>query len=295
MNFNDLLARHKFDPANVLVLRHRPHEPMLRKVLPWLAAERPHIFNAYQQTQGTKLEAVMETLKGHGYLASFIGHEPAKAAFVGLYKIAHSKQMTHRQYWRVAAYKLMKGWGMKGWIAKESNRKLIRWFDLQEQDFYREWKGRLIVNWPPPERSWWRRAHRNLIPVSAILPDSILTARMPSWEAIDFGWDELNALPSAWKAALSQWRGIYYIFDAGAGKGYVGSAYGEENILGRWHNYGKDGSGGNTLLKARDPKHFRFSIIQRVSPDMEAAEVIRLEASWKARLHTRVPFGLNGN
>jgi hypothetical protein len=295
MTLNDLLRQHGLDPSAVLVLRHRPHEPTLRKVLPWLAAERPEVFNAYQQTQGERLEAVMQGLNGNGYVASFIGHEPGKALFIGLYKITASKQMTHRQYWRVAAYKLMKTWGMKGWIAKESNRRLIRWFDLKQHDFYKQWKGRLVIDWPPPERSWWRRAHRNEMPVVAILTDSLLTARMPPWETLDLGWEELQALPTEWKSALSQWRGVYYIFDSSAGKGYVGSAYGDDNILGRWRNYGKNGDGGNNLLKGRNPHFFRFSILQRVSPDMEPGEVIRLEASWKSRLHTHTPFGLNGN
>jgi hypothetical protein len=31
-----------------------------------------------------------------------------------------------------------------------------------------------------------------------------------------------------------------------------------------------------------------------VSPDMESAEIIRLESSWKDRLHTR-EFGMNEN
>jgi hypothetical protein len=43
--------------------------------------------------------------------------------------------------------------------------------------------------------------------------------------------------------------------------------------------------------RQRDPKKFRFTILQRVSPDMEQAEVIAVENSWKERLHTREPFG----
>jgi hypothetical protein len=38
-----------------------------------------------------------------------------------------------------------------------------------------------------------------------------------------------------------------------------------------------------------------FTILQRVSPDMEAEDVIQLEATWKKRLHTRPPHGLNDN
>jgi hypothetical protein len=55
------------------------------------------------------------------------------------------------------------------------------------------------------------------------------------------------------------------------------------------------GHGGNSLLRQGDPRHFRFTIFQRVSPDMVASDVIRLEGSWKQRLHTRKPHGLNEN
>ena len=50
MDLTSILTDQKTDPHNVLVLRHRPTEPELRKVLPWLAAERPDVYNAYQQT-----------------------------------------------------------------------------------------------------------------------------------------------------------------------------------------------------------------------------------------------------
>ena len=118
---------------------------------------------------------------------------------------------------------------------------------------------------------------------------------MPDWNELDLGWHEINLLPRPWRLALSHWRGIYYIFDTSDGKGYVGSAYGAENLLGRWRNYAASGHGGNTLLRRREPKTLRFSILQRVSPDMDATDVIRLEATWKDRLHTRAPIGLNDN
>jgi hypothetical protein len=129
----------------------------------------------------------------------------------------------------------------------------------------------------------------------AILEESRFAAAMPEWDKLDLSWAELSALPSKWCAALSQWRGIYYIFDSADGKGYVGSAYGSSNLLGRWQNYASTGHGGNTLLRKRDPQSFRFTILQRVSPDLEAEDVIRLETSWKDRLHTRAPVGLNDN
>lgn len=177
----------------------------------------------------------------------------------------------------------------------EESRSSCLWFELALTDFYAYWKGKLIVGWPPPERAWWRRSHRNEFPVIAILEDSALDAAMPEWDEIELSWEELGVLPTRWTAKLSEWRGIYYIFDTADGKGYVGSAYGESNLLGRWLNYAARGHGGNKLLRQREPRNFRFTILQRVSPDLPATDVIRLEGSWKRRLHTRAPYGLNDN
>jgi hypothetical protein len=281
MTLNDLLRSKDIDPQKVLVMRHRPREPELNKVLPWLAAERPDVFNAYQQTQGEKVERAMTSAE---YVASFIGREAGKAVFVGLYAIGASKPLTHEEFWRVPAYIEMKAFGMSG---ISGDRSTILWFDLSLTDFYASWKGKLIVGWPPPERSWWRRAHRNEMPVFAVLEQSTFDADMPKWDEISLTWDELRVLPTRWKAKLSEWRAIYYIFDTSDGKGYVGSAYGETNLLGRWLGYAARGHGDNVLLRQRDSNEFRFSILQRVSPDMDPNDVIRLEATWKERLHTR--------
>lgn len=293
MKFNDLLSSSKLNPQEVLVFRHRPTEPELNKVLPWLAAERPDVFNAYQQTQGQTVEKAMGTA---GYVASFIGHQPRKALFVGLYQIGKSRPLTYEQFWKVPAYVEMKAFGIRGYTEQERReRSTVLWFDLSLKDFYKEWKGKLVVDWPPPERAWWRWADRNDITVHAVLEESAFDHSMPNWDQISIDWQQLAVIPSKWRAALSQWRGIYYIFDKTDGKGYVGSACGESNLLGRWQGYAASGHGGNKLLRKRDPQQFIFSILQRVSPDMEPADVIRLESTWKERLHTRSPRGLNEN
>ena len=154
---------------STFVLRHRPWEPQLNKVLPWLAAEKPDLFNAYQQTQGEKLERVMQVLSGTGYVASFIGREAGKALFVGLYSIGESKSLSYDEFWTVPANIELQALGMKGFDGEK--RSSILWFDLAMTDFYASWEGKLIVAWPPPERSWWRRAHRNEMPVIAILEE----------------------------------------------------------------------------------------------------------------------------
>lgn len=294
MNLNDLLIREGIDASKVVVMRHRPTAPELRAVLPWLAAEKPAAFNAYQQTQAPTVEKALKALTGHGYIASFIGQKPSKATFAGLYHIASSRPLTREQFHAMPEYGLLNRLGNNGFGLGEV-RETIDFFDLVETNFYRNWKGKLIIDWPPPERSWWRRAERNTMPVSAILEESAFVRGMPAWEDINLSWSELAVLPSSWKEALSHWRGIYFIHDQSDGRGYVGSAYGEGNLLGRWLNYAASGHGGNALLRGRDPLNFRFTILQRLSPDMDADDVIRIEANWKDRLHTRKPHGLNDN
>ena len=292
MQLNDLFDRQGIDPKGVLVFRHRPKELELNKVLPWLAADRPEVFNAYQQTQGEKVERVMQAMVGSGYVASFIRRVAGTALFVGLYKIASSHALERQAFEEMSAHRELAKFGFCGW---NSTRSSVEWFDLVPVDFYTHWKGKLVVDLPPPERSWWRRAHRNAMPVHAVLAESELATAMPEWHDLTFTWEELSVLPSSWNAALAQWRGIYYIVDVSDGTGYVGSAYGSDNLLGRWRNYAQKGDGGNRLLRGRNPRSFRFSILERVSPDLEQRDVIQREASWKSRLHTREPFGLNAN
>lgn len=289
MNLDNLLVNENIDPHEVIVMRHRPYEPELRKVLPWLATEKPDVFNAYQSAHFERAESALKRAK---YIASFIGHEAGKALFIGLYKIKGNKPLTYEKFWEVKANRELKTFGMTGFQGETPFR---LWFDLQLTDFYAQWKGKMIVQWPGLERSWYRWADRNEFVIAAILEESALDEEMPEWDKLKLTWDELSVIPSSWRKALSQWRGIYYIFDSTDRKGYVGCAYGSDNILGRWKNYSKSGHGGNTLLRKRSPENFLFTILQRVSPDMSVEDIIQLESTWKDRLHTRKPFGLNDN
>jgi hypothetical protein len=123
------------DPSTVIVLRHRAHEPELNKVLPWLAEERPVLFNAYQQTQGPKLERAMT---GASFVASLLGHEPGKALFVGIYAIGATRRLTFEQFWKVPAYTELKKFGMTGWATNQGQAPCL-WFDLQLTEHYADY------------------------------------------------------------------------------------------------------------------------------------------------------------
>jgi Predicted 3'-5' exonuclease related to the exonuclease domain of PolB len=153
MNLSSILIDNRVDPRHVLVMRHRPQEPELRKVLPWLAADRPQVFNAFQQTHGERVERAM--------LGAKHGHEPGKALFVGLYSIGKTRPMTETQYWQVHAHTELKAYGHSGFSKR---RPTVLWFDLALTEIYAAWKGKLIITWPSPERAWMRRAHRNVFP-----------------------------------------------------------------------------------------------------------------------------------
>ena len=292
VELNDLLTKQGIAPKDVLVVRHRPKEPRLRNALPWLAAERPKLYNAYQQSQYPKVEKAFTRAK---YIASFIGVDAGTALFAGLYEVKQWHEVSFEQFWKDPANKELKEvFGMEG-LSGGPERPSTLWFDLVlSPDFYSDWRGRLVIRWPGLERSWWRWADRNKFKIEAIHELSTLEKAMPAWDELVVSWPALKFLPSRWQGSLREWRGIYYIWDSSDGRGYVGAAYGKDNILGRWLNYRVSGHGGNKELRKRDPSRFSFSILQRVSPDLPPDEVIRLEQSWKVRLHTR-EHGLNEN
>ena len=130
------------------------------------------------------------------------------------------------------------------------------------------------------------------------LPLSELRARpawdpaLPPWRDLALTARDIRTLPAAWAARLADWRGIYLIVDQQDGARYVGSAYGAENLLGRWRTHVAGEQGVTKELRGRDPLHFRFSILERVSPDAPLAEVVERERSWMHRLDT-IERGLN--
>ena len=120
------------------------------------------------------------------------------------------------------------------------------------------------------------------------------------------GLDELTRIvknPEAnreWHSSLSEVAGVYLIVDTGTGDQYVGSAYGEKGIMGRWGDYVRTGHGGNAKLKAMlsvdpDVRHrFQFTVLRTLSKTLTRREVIEFESLHKRKLGTKA-FGLNVN
>lgn len=291
LTLNDLIRRSGIAESDVLVFRHRPFEPKLNSVFDWIAAERQDLFDCYQSCHAPRTEAALAKAR---YLASFIRYGPGQAIFVGMYEVAGRRWMSAEECLSRPLHQELMSFGMSGFKATESRSQLLE-FDLHLTDWHAEWRGRLLIRWPGLERSWYRWADRNEFAIEAVTQESPLSQAMPRWNRLVLDWAQLALLPSTWRGALSQWRGVYLIVDQSDGQQYVGSACGAENLLQRWRDYARTGHGGNKLLRARDPSSFRFSILQLVAPDLPRLEVEEIESSWKDRLRSRTPYGLNEN
>jgi hypothetical protein len=286
LELNTLLASVDIAPAEVIVVRHRPREPGFHRALPWLVADRPDLFELYQSIQA---DLATRTIRRATYLASFVGLNPGTATFAGLFKVRGAAPISEMEFLALSGAQELMAYQLQG-FAGDSNLRL----DLEPLGVWADWVGRLVIDWTPPERSWIRRAERNQLAVRAITLESEFAKAMPSWDDIVLDWNDLAVLPKHWRHTFAEWRGIYFIFDTARGKGYVGSAYGDDNILGRWAAYARSGHGGNVRLRESRPQDLRFSILQLMAPAALSGEVQAAEASWKRRLQTR-EFGLNAN
>ena len=103
-----------------------------------------------------------------------------------------------------------------------------------------------------------------------------------------------------WHRALGSVAGVYLVLDTLTGRQYIGSAYGDGGIIGRWLNYARTGHGGNDQLKALLSERpnargdLQFSVLQTLPLSLTAREVIAYEGLHKQKLGTRT-HGLNSN
>jgi hypothetical protein len=161
-DLKDLLREEGVDPKGVLVLRHAPTEyPKLRAALLRLALNQPDVFNAYQTTQWPKVERAMAKAE---YVASFIGHEPGKAVFVGLYHNLGGVEIACADLRKMEVYRELER--IDPGSDASFTRKTCILFDLKRLDVLSEERGRMVIHWPPTERSWYRWSNKNAFVVA---------------------------------------------------------------------------------------------------------------------------------
>lgn len=291
LNLNDLLEKAGIDPRSrsdaVLVARHSSRIPAKLAALKLSATGDRAVFETYQSTQ-RKLRRENQIATAR-YLVSCIANRADTAVFIGLYLIGARRPLSAAEY---RAQPHMVRLLALDPAAAADVREGILLFDLQRLPTLDNFHDRLEITFSSPI-SWLRNAVSSSFPIVALHPEPVLAPLLPRWDEIVFSIGEIDDLPPSWRAAMSQWRGIFCITDNSDGKTYVGSASGADNILQRWLSCAATRHGGNLQLRGRDPAQFRFGVLELVSPSLPRAAVVSLEEAWMRRLQTRFS-GLNG-
>ncbi len=284
---NDLLTREGLDPTETAVMLHTPKEARFARVLPWIARVRPDLLEAYQSTHAGPASA---TLRRRRQVVVFVGLGDGTLALAGVWRVMGERSRPWAEILAepgIATLREEYGIGTLYDLASAGRA----WFDLQRTEHLAPVVGRLRIA-PRLTRAYVRRAETFPGDILSIERESLLDAAAPDWRRMILTAPELRVLPESWAVRLREWRGIYLIVDEVDGARYVGAAWGEENLLGRWRAHVAGTTGVTVELARRATAGLRFSILERVSPDMPAEEVIALEQSWMDRLHSR-RFGLN--
>ncbi len=200
-------------------------------------------------------------------------------------------------------------------VTKDLNIKDGVGYDYEMLEQYKKYFGRLIIKFHNKSQNMIRLAKNliNELEVIEILPEKFDDDNFPGYENVNISFDELKRVieKKDWKTALENQKGVYLITDTNTGRLYVGSAYGEKMILGRWTTYAKSGYDKNEIENGKYPnkkfqelvkekgmsyikKYFRYSILDIYKSTTDDKIIINRESRWKEVLKSR-DFGYNAN
>ncbi|SDN00241.1 hypothetical protein SAMN05421813_13235 [Daejeonella rubra] len=251
--------------SKIKLVRHKENSKDLYNLYRTDKAE----FFEYQNSQSN------DVFNGVDYIVSFIGEEGFQSRFIGVYKLTDRKKFADDHF----EYQME---------------------EVKEQ--FDDLKERVIIRWK--NAISWHQWIKNEMEIIEIQP-GLHYKKFTDYSDFTLSFNELKEIVteqySDWKKMLSVTKGIYLISDTKTGKLYVGSAYGEEGIWGRWCKYVLTNGHGNnkTLMELvmDDPTHgnnFQFSILMLLPRTITADEAIKKERLFKNKLGTN-SFGLNNN
>ncbi len=292
MRFQDILVRSGLALDKTCVILHTPVEKRLRRVFAAFAEEEPDLFDAYQSTHPPNQET---TLKARPWMISFVNTQGTDFVLIGVYQVLGWQDQTFEQLNadpRRQALHARYGVPLFS-VDRVDGRQGRAVFELARRDVLSDLRGRLLIE-HKPTRNHFRLGENFDAEVLEITRRPHFAAPAPDWRDFIVSAAEVRAMPRDWAARLCEWRGVYLIVDERDGVRYVGSAYGAENLLGRWSSHVSGEAGVTAELQKRAVDRFRFSILELVAPDADPELVVAIENGWKDRLHTR-EYGLNRN
>ena len=203
---------------------------------------------------------------------------------------------------------IYKSSGVKEIIKDKNTGKELNIYDTELIEEGKEFIGKLVVGFdlkeesPSAARQRYRYLESLLDKMEVLeLKREKVKVEFPGYDNVNVTWRELESLieTPAWKTALENQKAVYLIVDTKTGKKYVGSAYGDNMLLGRWRNYIANGHGGNKLLKPLDfeyiKENFKYSILEIFKSSVDDEIIRNRESFWKEVLLTRTEFGYNDN
>ena len=270
LKFNTLLREAEIDPKTVRLVRHQ--DSRIKMSLWGLWKEDRRKFDDYQSVQRKN------RFKDARYIASFVVNAIGETIFVGLYEIKSVSEVPER---------LNRFWDPYEDVSNCS------YYELEITSHLDGHLGLIVIDWGASERAWMQLAHKQNKDVLEIRRE-IKEPEFPGFFEFRKKLDELEMLPFAWKEVLKSVNGIYLLVNLDTGKQYVGSAYGEEGLWGRWISYAKTGHGHNLEMMKLDTWNYQVSILEVFPPNVTIEEVVQSESRWKEVLKSR-EFGLNAN
>lgn len=280
MNIVELLALRKLDTnAKIKLVRHQD-----KRYDVWELYRTGHL-DTYQSYQGSLIFECE-------YIVVFIGLDNSRARFVGVYRVNGHKPAKEVPVPLSYPHPDM---------VKDDNV----FYHLEPLSGFDDLKDRVVIDWGKSALAWhqWLRETEPK-EVIEILPTGYVK-EFPGYLDFVITFDELVSIirnPDAnreWHRMLKEVAGVYLITDTKTGMQYVGSAYGENGILGRWNTYAKTPSGGNKMLEELLAKNgdgyarnFQYTILRTLPRTLTPKEVITYEGLYKKKLGSRA-FGLN--
>lgn len=274
-SFNHLLSAVGIDPADVRLLRHKDQRALKGRSPYEMWRDDRDQFELYQSTQSLRNRSY---LTGK-YWAAFIGTPADETLFIGLYR-TENLGLSQEDFIEPHTLKLSPA----GSCDK---------YRLELVEAFREYDGRLFIDWGPGLRSWIQRADKQDKPILE-LSRVFREPDFPGYLQFLRPLSTLDRMPISWITALKVCRGIYLLTCPRTKEQYVGSATGEAGFWGRWQQYLTTGHGGNVELKIRDPSDYQVSILEMAGSSATTDEILQMESLWKQKLQSR-EMGLNRN
>lgn len=189
-----------------------------------------------------------------------------------------------------------------GEVTKDLNVRNGVGYQFQNLSHYDKYIGRIIIRFKNKSQNLVRKGDTTLplCTIEEILPSVYNNDHFPGYTNVNVSWRSLSVLINkpSWRTALGNQKGVYLLIDSKTGKQYVGSAYGQDMLLGRWEQYIKTSHGGNKELKILKDTYiqdnFYFIILETFNQNIDDQIIIARESYWKDVLRTRI-FGYNKN